>query len=326
MKNKLAVVGIFLLLAFLQGCCHSKLENPLPIVFWDWQPEVPISDSDLTLLQQNSSPFVFVKTGAIILDKSEPVIQRKLTGETIQSYGKTPLQLCYRTSQDFIQTFETLDPQTTGRGLGLQMAQDIRDAESVGGVIKGIQLDFDCPTRLLPRYAQMLKEIRTVIQSTGDYQVSITAMETWLHHLSFSELVQQVDFFVPVLYGYDIPKQEKKLPSLSSLWRLQWALRFSNWFGKPYWIGLPSYTSAMIYDSNGKLVSVENDLPLQELTDSQIIQYQGFQQQKGSFEMRHLFKVTQDVYWRGWDFNRRARPPRPHDHLQRGHRLIDRRL
>jgi hypothetical protein len=295
------------LLLSLSGCQSPPRALPLPLAFWDWQTEVPLSETDQYLLKQAPVSFVIVKAGALNLEGASPALEHKMTPEALASYGPIPLVFCYRPSPEFTSAFEAMDPAATGKWLGSRILEDIREGEAMGAAILGAQIDFDCPTRLLSRYALMLHETRAVLRASGNYELSVTAMETWLHHLSFRAIVKETDYFVPILYGYDIPMKEQDLPPLSSPSRLKWALRLASLFGKPYWIGLPSYTGITVYDEKGLLAAVEGDLSLAELASSPNLQYEGNQSEPGSRELRHRFKALRDFFWKdrlfkkGWE-------------------------
>lgn len=300
--NKTILSLFFLLAASLAGCGPHNAAPSCPFVLWDWQSETPLSPSDRALLQERKVPFLFVKAAGVVLADGLPTLERKLTRETLLSYGKIPLHFCYRPSRELTQAFETLDPQDLGQWLGERFLSDAQEAQAAGAVVQGMQLDFDCPTRLLPRYGTMLAALVPVLKQGGNFQFSITAMETWLHHLSFRSLARKADFFVPILYGYDIPPVLKDLPPLASRTRLFWAQALCHLVGKPYWIGLPAYTAPFVYDEKGRFLSVENELFLDDLSQSRNLLYEGSQRRRGSDEMEHSFSVLRAFSWKGLEF------------------------
>lgn len=76
-------------------------------------------------------------------------------------------------------------------------------AVAAGQQLKGLQLDFDCPTDNLGEYALFLKQLREALPA-GD-QLSITALLDWFRPgTKIAEVLQRVDEYVPQYYDVGI--------------------------------------------------------------------------------------------------------------------------
>lgn len=62
---------------------------------------------------------------------------------------------------------------------------------------KSIQIDYDCPDRLIPVYQQLLAEIRPKIEPT---ELSATALAGWARLDSFGGFKDSVDWLAPMFY------------------------------------------------------------------------------------------------------------------------------
>ncbi|MEO7723944.1 MAG: DUF3142 domain-containing protein [Chthoniobacterales bacterium] len=119
----------------------------------------------------------------------------------------------------------------------------------VGGGAK-LQLDYDCPDRLLPDYAKALRAIHKIVP-----HLSSTALPGWINHPSaLEELGKSVDELLPMFYDFEpdpmVPGAAPVpviVPDKMQNWLRQW-----NHCRTPWRIGLPNFTRLTIYDPDGK--------------------------------------------------------------------------
>lgn len=134
----------------------------------------------------------------------------------------------------------------------------IRQAKSAakGVEVVGVQLDIDCPTRLLPRYADLLRRIRPAVE--GEF--SITALPTWLGSPNIREVADAVDFIAPQFYENTTGKTLATLAPVSDTKALQRGLRRLRMLGIPYRAGLAAYGHSLLYDDDGHLAGMYRGL------------------------------------------------------------------
>lgn len=114
---------------------------------------------------------------------------------------------------------------------------------------KTLQLDYDCPDRLLPRYAEALGKIR---QRIAPVRLSVTALAGWPRVVGFEELCASADELVPMFYDLESDAiAERRAPLLSeSTVREQiplWARCKTVWRA-----GLPNFTRVTVLDAQDK--------------------------------------------------------------------------
>ena len=114
-----------------------------------------------------------------------------------------------------------------------------------------VQIDFDCPDRLLGDYAAALGEIRRTIP-----RVSITALAHWPRLRDFAALTKNVSEIAPMFYdmqrdpagvGPDAPP-----PPILDPGQVAAALREWKACGIPWRAGLPTFARLTVFDGAGR--------------------------------------------------------------------------
>ena len=123
-----------------------------------------------------------------------------------------------------------------------------------GEVPPSLQLDYDCPVRLLARYGTFVSELRSQL---GLQQVSVTALASWIESPAFPRLGEAVDEFVPMFYDLtaDLPADvvaRKVVPMAGE----DTVRRIERWkkCRKPWRAGLPNFERLTLFKSDGTLV------------------------------------------------------------------------
>lgn len=106
----------------------------------------------------------------------------------------------------------------------------------------GIQLDIDSPTASLPNYAKFLAAVRPILPA-AQCKLSITALLDWFHSgTSISEVIAQVDEFVPQFY--DTGRPDRMEPAIAErIDAEKWGPVF-NRYKKPFRIGISTFGRA----------------------------------------------------------------------------------
>ena len=129
-------------------------------------------------------------------------------------------------------------------GLAEARAADIK--------IASLQVDFDCPERLLAAYAE---EILVFKARTEGLAVTITTLPAWLDADGFDELTAAADGWTLQLHGTSRPK----LGSDDALFAKGSAVRWTRQalrFGRPFRIALPTYAYLACYGKYGEYLGM----------------------------------------------------------------------
>ena len=138
-------------------------------------------------------------------------------------------------------------------GSAALLAETVREWSAGAGLPREVQLDFDCPDRLLGSYAKFLREFGGAIAPTT---VSITALAAWPRHPDFGKLADSVSSLAPMFYDLE-PEDPAEVragrvhpvaaPSSAPLIRL-WKSCPRPWFA-----GLPNFERLSVFAADGKL-------------------------------------------------------------------------
>ncbi|MBC8127819.1 MAG: DUF3142 domain-containing protein [Gloeobacteraceae cyanobacterium ES-bin-144] len=116
-----------------------------------------------------------------------------------------------------------------------------------------VQLDFDCPDRLLGKYAAFLKAFAKAVAPT---RVSITALAGWPRSTDFERLAMSVDSLAPMFYDLEAdepadvkarrfhPMADRSVTGLIRMWET---------CPRPWLAGLPNFERMSVFDADGKL-------------------------------------------------------------------------
>ena len=116
-----------------------------------------------------------------------------------------------------------------------------------------LQLDHDCPVRLLPRYAAFLRELRGEL---GLKEISITALAGWIDSPAFQQLGEAVDELLPMFYDLTVdPPQEivtGKAKPMAGPEAAAWIARWKS-CRTPWRAGLANFERLTLFEADGKL-------------------------------------------------------------------------
>jgi hypothetical protein len=138
-------------------------------------------------------------------------------------------------------------------GAGKRFAEEVRKWSGGSKTPREIQIDFDCPDRLLGDYARFLQSFG---KGVSPARVSITALASWPRHPDFVKLANTVSLLAPMFYDLeaDDPAAVKAGrfhpmadPAVARLIRL-WAD-----CPRPWLAGLPNFERLSVFETSGKL-------------------------------------------------------------------------
>lgn len=116
----------------------------------------------------------------------------------------------------------------------------------------GVEIDYDCPSRSLSQYLELVQRIRQALPSM---RLSITALPTWISSPALKPLLESVDASVLQLHSVLDPRRGL----FDSQKALQWIGRYSTLTNHNFSIALPDYGSRVGWDSSGHLVSIVSE-------------------------------------------------------------------
>ncbi|HET6978337.1 MAG TPA: DUF3142 domain-containing protein [Pyrinomonadaceae bacterium] len=293
----LAYASVILISVLLVSIFHAKPRvwdvNEVPIAFWAWRTESPSSSDIRTVVEKTRTEVLFLRAGQIDVQNGTLRRIRPLAGSLPRDIK---LHLVYNTTRALLEQLEAIDSQSLATEIARDYRQDSERARRDGANLRGLQLDIDFPTRLLPRYEQTLITLRKILPSGTE--LSITGLPTWMDAPALNGVLANVDFWVPQFYGGEIPTQVNQVVPISSPESVTYFVNKARQLDKPFYAGLAAYSVALLYNASGSLISLRGDMdpaliasdPNLELTD---------QRSMGSAERRYAFRARADGVTQG---------------------------
>ena len=227
----------------------------VPVAFWAWRTQSPDKLDIQTAVEKTRAQVLFLRAGQIDYQDGKLRRIRPLTGLFPKGIK---LHLVYNTTRAVLEQLGSIDPGTMANAIGAAFGEDLRRARNDGADVRGLQLDIDFPTSLLPRYEQTLIAIRPEIHPGTE--LSITGLPTWLDSPSLNSVLQNVDFWVPQFYGGEIPTRSSQEIPISSPESITYFVNKARQIDKPFYAGLAAYSVALLYNASGELINLRGDM------------------------------------------------------------------
>jgi len=133
----------------------------------------------------------------------------------------------------------------------------VRDWKRSGVAVIGLEIDHDCATAGLDRYAAFLRELRTVANGLFS-TVAITVLPTWIGHPDLSRLLAGADEAVLQVHSVSSPKQGL----FDAKQARAWVAAFARESPIPFRVALPTYGARLALDAVDRVIAVESEAPL----------------------------------------------------------------
>lgn len=264
---------------------HVWAVNEVPVAFWAWRTQSPDTIDVDEAVETARAQVLFLRAGQFDYQDGKLRRVRPLAGSFPRGIK---LHLVYNTTRAVIEKLETIDSQTLANEIAATFREDSERARRDGADVKGLQLDVDFPTRLLPAYERTLSAIHPNLQPGTE--LSITGLPTWMDSPELNGVLHNVDFWVPQLYGEEIPKLSSQLIPISSPESITYFVNKARHIGKSFYAGLAAYSVALLYNAAGSLVTLRGDMnPALIFSDPnlELINQRSF----GSAERRYAFRA-----------------------------------
>ncbi|MEO5722356.1 MAG: DUF3142 domain-containing protein, partial [Chthoniobacterales bacterium] len=176
--KRLVQLVVFLVALLLR---HPALS--FETAYWVWQRNEPPSESDLAELSAQGSRTLYWHLGTLENTENAWRWKARFALPSIQNFEVVPvLRLESRERAPFT-------PDAVG-SLLKHLAAATRNRGR-------LQIDYDCPDRLLHEYAAVLQQIRKIVP-----ELSITALPGWIRQPALTELGGSVTEMFPMLYDF----------------------------------------------------------------------------------------------------------------------------
>ncbi len=286
-RNRLSIL-VALVAIGLTGCGEkAPARVPDKLGFWVWTSPFALDETTSSQLDRIGANELFVRAGTFSYDGTS--LQPTLVQQFLPPQGKPvpSIHLVFNFDLGAIKHFEEVDLRTYVTAITDLYAKQKNRAE--GYAVRGLQIDFDCPTRLLRRYGEMMKEVRKRLPKHTE--LSCTGLVSWIRAGNVGGLLEQVDFWAPQFYEGRIPKRIDDETQLSDLDEVVPSLDRLESLGRPYRIGIPAYGHCLLYDEKGAFKGMYRGLSLREAYRHDRLQLVSQTERNG--ETRAVFRAVQ---------------------------------
>lgn len=278
MRKRLGVAALLLLfLAFflvLRGRHHGPLP-PTRIGIWYWHSPYTLSANDVADLKRIGVDTLYVRAATFTTDGEN------LKSSIPQVWGKASrdfgVVLVFNFDAGLRSHFESLTVTKMASDMVNVVTATRRTAERKGVRVTGVQFDVDCPTRLLEKYALLLRQVRSQLSKRGALTkrdtFSATALQTWLASDGYGKLADVCDFMAPQFYEGRLGRTLDSVQPIADTHALANGLNRLSRFGKPYFVGVATYGHALLYDQRGHLANMYHGMgPADALRHPSLVQ------------------------------------------------------
>lgn len=284
--------SVILVAVSLVSIFHAKPRvwavDEVPVAFWAWRTQSPDKLDIQAAVEKAKAQVLFLRAGQIDYQDGKLRRIRPLNGSLPQGIK---LHLVYNTTRAVLEQLESIDPQLVANEIAASFREDSERARQDGADVKGLQLDIDFPTRLLPRYERTLSAIRPRLQPHTE--LSITGLPTWMDSPALNRVLQNADFWVPQFYGGEIPTRSDQMVPISSPESITYFVNKARHLDKPFYAGLAAYSVALLYNASGALISLRGDMnPALVVSDPNLELID--QHSLASAERRYAFRARAD--------------------------------
>lgn len=212
------------------------------VSFWVWKRDLALSARQQDLLRQAGTHSLLWHAGSLRAESGRWVPETALLfpGERMSGVAYTPVFRLTPSKENALSPAAAVD-----------LAARIR-ALAPGGFAEA-QIDFDCPNRLLPQYAEFLRVCRDAL---APVRLSATALAGWSEATAFARLQAGVDALYPMFYDLqpDAPAEVRAGRVLPPLAGATVARQLKSWSACriPWHAGLPGFARVTIFDVQGK--------------------------------------------------------------------------
>ena len=180
-------------------------------------------------------------------------------------------------------------------------------AKRQGIQVVGLQLDLDCPSRLLPKYAELCREVKGRV---GKATLSVTGLTSWLTESGLDDLVGAIDRFVPQFYEGRLPQRFQDDVPVSDADRYLAAIERLSRLDRPYLVGIAAYGQALLFDPKGKLAGTYRGLSIADAFRHPSLRLDSSREVAGERHVRFV-AVRPDARGRGLGYGILFRLPTP---------------
>jgi hypothetical protein len=237
---------------------HRPL-SPLQVGLWYWHAPFRITKPESEQLRAAGVTQLYIRAGTFVRDDTGVRL-------TLRQRWRSPADglethLVFNFDYTVVRGFAQMDTARMARDIAAGVREQLAQTRRAGLQPAGVQFDFDCATHSLSRYAGLLKRLRTeLVTPDGFKRLSITALPTWYGSGAVRQVAAAVDYMVPQFYEPRLGPTLEQYAVISCLPALDAGMQAAGGVGRPFYVGVPAYGHALMYDDRGSLAGLYRDM------------------------------------------------------------------
>lgn len=258
------ILGFVVLLPLLAGLGGARQKGRVAFDLGIWYFHAPfrLTSSERSSLTRIGVRTLYVRAATFAEGPLGPKLQLPQNWES-PSLG-LPVVLVFNFDFGLARRFDRVPQETNARRISERVTLEAKRAQEAGIEVAGIQFDADCPTRLVPAYAELLAEVKQRLKEKGAWRqgwtYSATALQTWFGAMSIRKLAESVDFLAPQFYEGRSSPMLGGIKPVGDLAMMRRTLARSGSLPCGIAAGLPAYGHALLFDETGKALSMYRGL------------------------------------------------------------------
>ncbi|WP_309707782.1 DUF3142 domain-containing protein [Armatimonas sp.] len=257
--SKFILLGLVLAGIFWGVWGWQRAKTPLPPLtksLWYWHRPFLLKDEEVAQLRTAGVSEIFVHAGLLYRRDEDGTLGVTLGQSWKSRADGLKVHVVFNASADVLSRLEKLPEETLAETMASAARTQKQAAQKVGVEVIGLQCDLDFPTRLLLRYATLIKLLRSKLPG---WQLSATLLSTWYTSHNLDAVLDALDFSVPQFYESQTPRGYADFTPIFSPRVLERGLATAGRRGKPFRAGLPAYGHALVFDGPGRLRGMYRD-------------------------------------------------------------------
>ncbi|MDR3691105.1 MAG: DUF3142 domain-containing protein [Fimbriimonas sp.] len=230
----------------------------MKVGIWYWHTPFQVTNEELGWLKKIGVSTIYVRTATFTTDGVH--VKTMIPQSWKSDAHGMPVVLTFNFDTGLRSHFEKFANASMAADIAPAIARFRSSAKSKGIRVTGIQMDVDCPTRLLPKYASLIRDIRSRLEVDGALgahdSFSATALQTWLNSGHYQELADACDFVAPQFYEGRIGRTIDTMQPAADAENLANGMARAESAGRPYFVGIATYGHALLFNRGGQLVAM----------------------------------------------------------------------
>lgn len=247
---------VFVFFLFLCTCANAQ-DNPVYIWQRSWKPEI---QSSIKAVEPNNQ--FKVLAGDLKVENKRIVFSRVSVNWSYLSEKAVVADI--RMRADLSKFLKAKDQEQTARYLAKNISEIIIEANKSGVHIKGIELDYDCPTSKLADFERFLKAFKREAKAQT---LSITALPTWMNSPDFRGVISSVDHYVLQIHSFELPNDKSAPQYIFPKDRASEYFDQAVAIAKPFYVSLPTYGYEVAFSKDDEFIGLRAEGGMQYFAD-----------------------------------------------------------